>query len=232
MESINKNISWAKKEVDIACKSKKIDRDFAYNYKCCESALKAYISLMEDGHNGLSLHLTKYILNRLIDGKILTPIKDVDDIWTHVGELDVNNGYSSYQCKRMSSLFKRVYTDGTVKYSDCDSCYCISINNPSISYHSKLVHNIIDELYPITMPYYPGKPIVVYCEDFLTNKSNGNLDTIGIFYAVEPNGKKTHINRYFKESDNGWVEIDKIEYKKRKEIRINKYDVYKRKGNV
>ena len=38
---------------------------------------------------------------------------------------------------------------------------------------------------PITMPYIPGKPIKVYCEDFLADKKNGDFDTIDVFYALK-----------------------------------------------
>ena len=65
--------------------------------------------------------------------------------------------------------------------------------------------------------YIPGKPIKVYCEDFLTDKKNG------VFYALKTkNGeqKKIEINRLFKEpKDNEeyyWVEISKEEYIHRK----------------
>lgn len=75
---------WAKREVELACKHENPDRkegEFDYGCACYESALKALTSLMEDEHSGFSINLTKQILNRLIDGKPLTPIEDTDDIW-------------------------------------------------------------------------------------------------------------------------------------------------------
>lgn len=176
---------------------------------------------MEDGHSGFSIGLTKQILNRLIDGKPLTPIEDTDDIWNELSRFcDGNDKYTSYQCTRMSSLFKYVYSDGTVKYKDIDSCYKIDINNPQATYHSGLVQRIIDEMFPITMPYFPGNPIKVYCEDFLTDRKNGDFDTVGIFYAIKPDGEKVEINRFFKESEDGWDEIDEVEYNERKAIKL------------
>lgn len=68
---------WAKREVEIACKRENPDRkegEFDYGYACYESALKAFYCLMEDWHSGMSIGITKNILNRLIDGKCLTPI--------------------------------------------------------------------------------------------------------------------------------------------------------------
>ena len=218
--------TWAEKEIEIACKrertySKVEDDNWDYSCACYESALKAYKSLMGDGHSGFSIGMTKHILNRLIDGKPLTPIEDTPDIWNILSRFgDGNDKYTSYQCIRMSSLFKYIYADGTVRYKDIDSCYGVDINNPSCTFSTGLVTKIIDEMFPIAMPYSPGKAIAVYCEEFLIDKKNGDFDTRGIFYAIKPDGEKVEINRFFKESEDGWDEIDEDQYNKRKSIKI------------
>lgn len=218
--------TWAEKEILIACNREREasgvkENDWDYGCSCYESALKAFKSLMADGHSGMSIGLTKQILNRLIEGKPLTPIEDTDDIWNNISHFGSGDDkYIVYQCKRMSSLFKYVYNDGSIKYSDVDNCYCVDLNNQSSRYHSGLVSRIIDEIFPITMPYSPGKAIAVYCEDFLTDKKNGDFDTRGIFYAVKPDGEKIEINRFFKESKDGWDEIDETEYNQRKSILV------------
>lgn len=202
--------TWAEKEIEIACKR---DGDWDYGCACYESALKAFKSLMGDGHSVFSIGMTKHILNRLIDGKPLTPIEDMDDVWN---EITRGGDELVFQCSRMSSLFKNVYADGTVKYNDIDRQYGVDVNNPDNTFSNGLVTKIIDEMFPITMPYYPaGKPIAVYCEDFLTNKKNGDFDTRGIFYAIKPDGEKIEINRFFKEAKDGWNEIDEAEYNER-----------------
>lgn len=73
--------TWAEREVELACKKENPERkegEFDYGCACYESALKAFKSLMEDGHSGSSIHLTKEILVRLIEGKVLTPIEEGD----------------------------------------------------------------------------------------------------------------------------------------------------------
>ena len=222
-------LDWAEREVAIACKKEnsiKKDGEFDYGYACYESALKAFRTLCDDGHSGLSIKFTQLILNRLINGQPLTPIEDTDDVWHDVSDVSPNKYvYKLYQCKRMSSLFKYVYDDGTVEYSENDRVYCVNINNTNNTYSSGLVRRIIDNMFPITMPYMPSEPIKVYCEDFLTDKKNGDFDTVGVFYALKTeNGKqeKIEINRFFREpKDNeklicGWVEISKEEYIRRK----------------
>lgn len=118
--------------------------------------------------------------------------------------------------------------DGTVKYNDVNRSYCVSIHDSNNTYSSGLVRRIIDEMFPITMPYMPGRPIKVYCEDFLTDKKNGDFDTVGVFYALKTeNGKqeKIEINRFFREpegdEEGSWTEISKEEYYERKDRQIN-----------
>ena len=222
-------LDWAKREIDIACKRENPNRkkgEFDCGFACYVSALKAFESLTEDGHSGYSIGITKNILNRLIDGKPLTPIEDTDDIWNMSYTND--NGEMVYQCNRMSALFKTVHLDGSVDYSSNDYCYCIDISNPKNTYSSGLVRKIIHKMFPITMPYMPEKPIKVYCEDFLTDKNNGDFDTMGIFYAVKDE-KRIEINRFFREPFSedeestefpGWFEISKEEYDSRKAIKL------------
>lgn len=223
-------LDWAKREVEIACKKENPNRkegEFDYGCACYESALKAFESLCDDGHSGFSIKMTQAILNRLLDRKPLTPIEDTDDIWNEC--VRHKGAPKTYQCKRMSSLFKEIYADGTVKYNDVDSLYCVDIHNPDIAYSSGLVRRIIDEMFPIAMPYMPGKPIKVYCEDFLTDKKNGDFDTVGVLYAIKTedgNQERIEINRFFREpegdEEGSWTEISKEEYYKRKEAAIDR----------
>ena len=216
---------WAEREVAIACKKEnpnKKDGEFDYGCACYESALKAFKTLCDDGHSGLSMKITQSILNRLINGHPLTPIEDTYDVWEKVAQ-DKDMGYWAYQCKRMSSLFKDVYDDGTVKYDDINRSYCVNIHNPNDTYSSGLVRRIINKMFPITMPYIPSKPIKVYCEDFLTDKKNGDFDTVGVFYALKTENdkqEKIEINRFFRapkdNEERDWVEISKEEYMLRK----------------
>lgn len=207
--------TWAEREAAIRIEFERKDKDtdepfFNYGAACVESALKAFNCLMEDGHSGMSIGFTKAFLNRLIDGKPLTPIEDTDDIWKFSWEHD---GVKTYQCERMSSLFKDEYPDGTVKYHDVDGVICYEVSSPDVSYSSGFIRKIIDEMFPITMPYWPkDNPYKVYVEEFLTDPKNGDYDTMGVLYLRTPDGEKIDINRYFKESEGGFAEIDEDEY--------------------
>lgn len=212
---------WARREIEIACERERSlsekEGDWDYGVACYESAYKAYKSLMDDEHSGLSLSITKRILNRLIDGDPLTPIEDTPDIWYEVSELDMDD-YSCQQCKRMTSLFKYMYPNGSVKYKDVDRVLCVYSEEPdAIRWYNGFICSIIDETHPIAMPYVPfNEPYIVHCEESLSDPKNGDYDTLAILYVVTPTGERENIDRFFKEVDNNWVEISKEEYKERK----------------
>lgn len=209
---------WAKREIEIACKRErgdKPDTEWDYGCACYESAYKAFQSLLDDEHSGYSIGVTKNILNRLIDGKPLTPIEDTPDVWNEIyGFSEVSQ---TYQSRRMSSLFKDVYPDGRVEYHDNDRCYCVNKDNPDApGWHNGFISKMIHEKYPITMPYYPmSKPLVVYCSEGLSDPKNGDFDTIGVWHVRKPDGETDTIERFFKESPDGWEEISKDEYMER-----------------
>lgn len=213
--------SWAEREVQIACEwerksSGTEDEIWDYGCACYESALKAFNSLCEDGHSGFSIGMTKHILNRLIEGKPLTPIEDTEDAWNDISE---RGGIEKYQCRRMSSLFKYVYADGSVKYRDVDRFCGINVDNPNASYHSGLIDRVMEEKFPIIMPYFPeSRPFRVYCEEFLTDRKNGDFDTVGILYVIKPDGERVEINRYFKEGEKDFIEIASCEYETRRKL--------------
>lgn len=218
---------WAKREVEIACKQERGDRsedEFDYGCACYESALKAFESLLGDGHSGMSIGYTKHILNRLIDGKPLTPIEDNPEMWNDCCRYRYSDSlqeekYYTQQCKRMSGLFKYVYDDGTIEYKDFDRFVCTDKDEPGITWHSGLIDKILDEKFPIAMPYMPAdRPFMVYCSEALTDPKNGDFDTVAIWYAKMPNGDREEINRFFKEGEDDWIEIDKEEYNERKRM--------------
>lgn len=222
-------LEWAKNEVAIASKRERGDNpenEFDYGVACYESALKAFESLLEDGHSGMSIGFTKAILNRLIDGKPLTMIENIEDIWEEC-IWSKHLPYKTYHCKRMSALFKEVYDDGTVRYHSNDYCYSVDIDDPKSAWSNGFVSRIIADMFPITMPYVPGKPIKVVVDEFLVNPQNGDYDTMGVLYCLkEESGeqKRIEINRYFRESEGDeqgyWTEISKEEYEARKAKKI------------
>lgn len=210
-------LKWAENEIEIvknnlknSPEEEKGENDYILG--CYESALKAFKSLMDDQHSGMSISITKSILIRLIEGRPLNDIQDVDEVWNEVDGPDKE--VKKYQCSRMSSLFKKVYPDGTVKFNDIDRAVCVNVDNPRDVFHGYGCR-ILDELLPIEMPYSPSsKQYKVYCKEFLYDEDGGDFDTLGVLYAISPEGEQINIGKYFKDDKNNpsWTEIQEDEY--------------------
>lgn len=234
MEREKTNIEkWAEREVEIVRK-RLIERtpggDCGYDMGCYESALKAYNSLCDDGHSGCSFSATRNILERLCYTLPLSPITDEDfdsklgyDIPNRVryyGEKPMRE--TSIQCPRMYSLFKSIWEDGKVTYHDIDRVVCINSENKDDTFGWGFADKFIDEMFPITMPYYPPlkNRYKVYVTSFEVNKMN----VYAIDKIVDPQGQNVKIpHQYFKynELTKQRVEIKQEEYLELKSHRDN-----------
>lgn len=205
---------WAEQEVKIACK-----KEDGYGAGCYKSALKAFHSLMDDGHSGFSIGITKTILNRLIDGKPLTPIDDDPALWNECTWGD-KDGKAVYQNARMSGLFKDVFPDGTVSFHDIDRVVLVEVDDDGSesNWHSGLASKLVDEIVgPIALPYYPtAKPYKVYAQQFdSVNGEVGCFDTSHIIKIVDPDGNEIPCERYYAETPDDMKEISAEEYRGR-----------------
>lgn len=202
---------WAEQEVKYAIEQEELE----YNAACYKSALCAFRSLAKDGHSGFSMNATKNILSRLIDGKPLTPIEESDAIWKERW-VDRYTGAKKFQCTRLFSLFKTVREDGTVSYCDIDRVFGRNWESSS-RFQNGFLCNFVHKLFPITFPYMPEeKPYTMLVEEFLFIPGNGDFDTVGYLQLETPNGEVLDINRYFKDSDDSYIEITAEEYMARK----------------
>ena len=211
---------WAKKEVELL--SKKSD---VYLTNCASAALEAFELLAEQGHSGYSIGVTKRILNDLIDGKPLTTLTGEDDEWCDTSYRNEKRGYTAQQNKRCTGLFKYVYDDGRVEYSYNDryEFYKFYENGAYIKYHCGYANDYLDEIFgKITMPFYPGPAIKVYAEDFLFDVKNGDFDTVGLLYAITPDGTRVELNIFLAETSDGFARISKEEYEYRKNMKVER----------
>lgn len=214
-------LEWAEREIEIAKKQERcgVESDeWNYGCACYDSALRAFKSLLGDGHSGFSISVTKQILNRLIEGNPLTPIQGTEDEWEYL-DTDEKHGYKRYKNKRCSRLFKNVYKDGSVEYRDYEYVTCYNPDS-DVYFINGFITSIILEMYPITMPYIPDNNILVCVEEFLFDRKNGDYDTMGILYC-DKDRKRIEINRYFKENEHSFEEITKEEYDERKRNQVH-----------
>ncbi len=219
---------WAKREVELACKRENPNWDgksFDYGCSCYQSALKAYNSLCEDDHSGFSWGITRNILIRLMNDLPLTPINDEDffienDLLQEDERTLKERGLKSVlQCPRMTSLFRYESLDGKVTYSDVERYYIIDKNGHS--WINGKARSIIDEMFPITMPYIPPvDKYVVYSDSFLVDAKNGDYDHEAFTHLITPDGKRVELDEYYKEINGKMVKITKEEYFRDKEKAI------------
>lgn len=209
--SVNEN--WAKNEVDLIVSRNTSDDDFDYVGKCAESAFKAYQSLLSDGHSGMSISITKNLLDRLISLKPLTPLSNEPDQWEEKIPIDPTVDGVEYIHKRYPSLTKTVRKNAINEYNDCDLFSCVNINNPTVTFSSGFVIRKVKDLYPITFPYYPPTtPYLIYTDDYLFNPENGDFDSIAILYVVDGYGNKKDVNKFYREINGKFIEISQRQY--------------------
>lgn len=223
--------SWVEREVKIAIdrehaadkedcerRGKKYNpKEFPYGGAIYESALKAYKSLLKDGHSGMSWAFTAHVLNRMMQHKVLTPLRGTDDEW-HESGIKESNGTQMFQNVRQSSLFKHVNPDGTVFYNDVDRATCVDQDDPRDIHHFNLSSKVVDELFPLTFPYMPtSKPYKVIDKIFSSEGKPGEFDTVGVIKVITPEGEEKLVGRYYKEDGDTFVEISKEEFDKRLE---------------
>lgn len=204
---------WAEREIELACKKENPNWDgksFDYGCACYQSALKAYKSLCEDGHSGGSFNITKNILIRLMNDLPLIPITDDDftsvepEIWESPEYLKEYGLKSNLQCPRMSSLFREETLDGKITYSDNNRVTFHDANGDGW-WHNGYATKIVDEMFPITMPYYPSKEkYKVYGESFYmvdgedkTAENVGSYNLVKIYYVITPDKERIEINKEF-----------------------------------
>lgn len=86
------------------------------------------------------------------------------------------------------------------------------------TYTSGRIYEIVDEFFPITMPYSPkGKRYEVYTDDFLYDQDNGDFDCEAFYYMITPEGDKVELNRFYHYPKHGnTIKLTKEEYENMK----------------
>ncbi|MCQ2209697.1 MAG: hypothetical protein MJZ34_05345 [Paludibacteraceae bacterium] len=164
-----------------------------YVKSCYDSALKAYHSLCDDGHSGGSYDMSKGILIRLLEGLPLTEINDNENEWVRTPLLCTND-YDGYSHSRMYGFYKYVYKDSSVKYVDVNRVICT--NQKGVNQFSGTLCNIIEDMFPITMPYFPS--VYKYIGNvYEFEYDNSNYQAL--LSVSTPERKVVEINMFFKD---------------------------------
>lgn len=182
-------------------KHKQKHKDDYYGISCYESAVKvieAFDKEMRDGgHSGCSASFTKNIIKSWLFEKPIFPIEDDDFVKCDSYQKGVEMYY-------FEGVFKKVYPDGNVEYSDVDRViYHDTYNGKDITWHSGDADRIVEEYVgKITMPYKREK-IHVYGVDRylgengedLTEDNPGETNSRFIDYILKEDGTKITVNK-------------------------------------
>ena len=210
---------WADNEIELALKKELTGRqpEDEYVKLCYESAKEAYLALRGQGHSGMSMSLTKFILNRLIDRKPLTAItgedfNGVEPLDWQDWFLEKNNLSAVYQCPRYSSLFKQVKKDGSIRYLDNNRVETVDRNGAICL--SGVVADIVEGLYPLELPYFPGNPYKVYTAEFTYDSENdkvliepGIYNAMYISHLITPKGERVTLDTWHFEENLAFTSV-------------------------
>ncbi len=224
--------SWAANEVNVVKEQNKLkvhedfDRD-KYN-NSLDTALdmfKVYHKHLDDKKK-LDAQFVYLTLMQLLRKQPLAPINDTDEDWNmvkHIPEVG-----SLYYHKRLPTLTKMIRElDHATIYHDIGRYYAIDIgsrigvipNNPNVddvphTYVGGLPGKILDDIFPITFPYFPINKYVIYTHVIYDNNSGDTY--LAILKITTPENEKMDVNRYFKQkqfaTNDEWDEINFEEF--------------------
>lgn len=226
---------WARKEIDLAMlevekKMPELKEELNEYYETAYNTYSDFLDRIESLDTSI---VVKSIFDQLLKEMPLTPIEDNEEDWEFYAEgfesdpENDNPGWVMYQCKRRPTLFKNVISDPktkkvkNIKFSDTGRAVCIDINTSQI-YKQGIGLAILDEMFPITMPYQPMEKITVFTEEF---KYLEDFDTVGIIKFKMPGEEFVDVMRFFKKDFDAskMIEIDKTEYFARKRGSKNRH---------
>ena len=155
-------MNW-KKELELL-RDKQGD-DEAGNMICDE--VKEVMTLIDNqGHSGCSYSILSNILIRLLKEKPLFPITDNPSEWGTDADEKQNN--------RVSSIFK--YPDGTIHDVE-RTIFVDTYDNKNTTWNSGLARDLVDEMFPLKLPYMPSdNKYYVYGKHMFLDE-NGNDKT-------------------------------------------------------
>lgn len=183
----SKKYEWAKKEIG------KLDAD---EKKLNKTVLKLAKKICKANPSLLATRFIKRRFNRIVEGLPLTPITEDNAEWEEVEP-------NKWQSKRYSALFKYVSEDGTVTYTDVGRRKWDLGDD-----------KILDELFPIKLPYYPSlEKYYVESEIWLCKD---DTDVIGIHYIITPEMEYIPVNKYYWDVNGERKEITKEEFDERR----------------
>lgn len=221
-------LEWIKNEISIACNKKEWEGNSVVSRVDFNLAKAAFLIvedvlsvLLKNEYSDDYYEIIRKTVTDLINEKPLTPIKDIPEVWEDVKDNNDESICRIYRCIRKKTLYKFVYPDGSIRFTDKKR---VVFKNQNKEEYFDFVTDLIDDLYPIKMPYDASKTILVNGNKFLLYKNSPlNYDTLSIKNCIV-DGDVKEINKFYVRTSSGNTEISEQTY----QSRFNKYELEKR----
>ena len=146
------NLSKAAKELN-RCYLK----DDSYQERMLNTIFSAYCLVLSQFGDTMAAQEAFDSLKKLADGRPIKPIEDLPEKWVKI--TDSHEYHSDYP-----NLTRRVYSHGTVEYSDSSRARKITTTSGTI-WCSKLASKVADKYIPIQFPYV-ANAVYVICTNY------------------------------------------------------------------
>ena len=164
--------------------------------------------------------LVKGLLNRMTSELPLYPITMEDFNNTVASEI---RDKLKHTCARYEALTATKNSDGTgFTYSDSkrvvfydqslinqeESSSIVDILHSRANYPS-IALKLVDDLFPITLPYMPGDKYEVFGSSYSFKLAEGEPDLVEIDFIKTPNGQLVKVDQYYRKTRDGkYIEVD------------------------
>lgn len=157
----------------------------------------------------------------MVNGRPFSEITEQDE-WETPHKYSESYNFSISSCKRYNAVYKRIYDDGHIVYSDVNRVCAFDVDFPDSPSWTGTVTNLFDQLYPITLPYFPAdnkyrmavkeyddeEDIVRILKEHDIEHSSEKL-IIYFDHFINPIGNRIDVKKYFvyNIATNGWTEL-------------------------
>jgi len=185
-----------------------------------DDAVAMFRTVFSKPKSAQHLVLVKGLLNRITSGLPLTPITMEDFDNTVASEI---RGELKHTCARYEGLTATKNSDGNgFTYSDSRRVVFYDqslINQEESSSIVDILHNrahypsialkLVDDLFPITLPYMPGDKYEVFGSSYSFKLAEGEPDLVEIDFIKTPNGQLVKVDQYYRKTRDGkYIEVD------------------------
>lgn len=169
-------------------------QDDSYQERMLHTIFGAYCLVLSQFGDTMAAQEVFDSLKKLAEGRPIKPIEDLPEKWIKI--TDSHEYHSDYP-----NLTRRVYSHGTIEYSDNSRALKITTTSGTI-WHSKLVSKVVDKYIPIQFPY-AANTVYALCTDYHDpSVDNSDFEYVYVHGLFELGNRYVPVNKLY--SDEGF----------------------------